>query len=186
MRNRTTIKPPIPTPSGFRNFAFYTLHFDFSSLAPLHLSRVLYKSTLFMQNKANFRKSQMNVSIFSKMDYENIANWTLGENKPNSKPIKPKTNPIQTQYKAKTNPIKPNLVRRPVRRSPLINPCGTKTEALAKADSKGAPMLHILITSEQVITAVLQSRLALRYILRNPDIIPIPGLSHVQHVEIPL
>ena len=37
------------------------------------------------------------------------------------------------------------------------------------ADSKGAPMLHILITSEQVITAVLQSRLALRYILRNPD-----------------
>ena len=57
---------------------------------------------------------------------------------------------------------------------------------LVEPTSKGAPMLHILITSEQVITAVLQSRLALRYILRNPDIIPIPGLSHVQHVEIPL
>ena len=28
------------------------------------------------------------------MDYENISNWTLGQNKPNS------------------NPIKPNLVRR--------------------------------------------------------------------------
>jgi hypothetical protein len=38
---------------------------------------------LFMQNKANFRKSQMNVSIFSKMAYENKSNWTLGENKPN-------------------------------------------------------------------------------------------------------
>ncbi len=25
----------------------------------------------------------MNVSIFSKMAYENIANWTIGENKPN-------------------------------------------------------------------------------------------------------
>jgi len=36
----------------------------------------------------------------------------------------------------KTNPIKPNLVRHLVRRSPLINPCGTETEALAKADSK--------------------------------------------------
>jgi len=43
---------------------------------------------LFMQNKPNFRKSQMNVSIFSTKAYENIANWTLGQNKPNSNPIK--------------------------------------------------------------------------------------------------
>jgi len=42
-----------------------------------------------MQNKPNFRKSQMNVSIFSKMTYENKSNWTLGESKPNSNPIKP-------------------------------------------------------------------------------------------------
>ncbi len=27
------------------------------------------------------------------------------------------------------------------------------------------------------------ARLALRYILRNPDIIPIPGLSHIEHVD---
>ena len=40
-----------------------------------------------MQNKANFQKSQMNVSIFSKMAYENKFNWTLGENKPNSNPM---------------------------------------------------------------------------------------------------
>ena len=42
----------------------------------------------FMQNKANFQKTQMNVSIFSKMAYENKSNRTLGENKPNSNPIK--------------------------------------------------------------------------------------------------
>jgi len=42
-----------------------------------------------MQNKANFRKSQMNVRSAIRTDYENKANWTLGENKPNSKPIKP-------------------------------------------------------------------------------------------------
>ncbi len=42
-----------------------------------------------MQNKPNFQKSQMNVSIFSKKDYENISDWTLGQNKPNSNPIKP-------------------------------------------------------------------------------------------------
>ena len=83
----------------------------------------------FLTNKANFRKSQMNVSIFLQKAYENISDWTLGENKPNSKPIKanlqnakmnvtafltkkyenklnwalfenkPNTNPIQTQTK---------------------------------------------------------------------------------------
>jgi len=31
----------------------------------------------------------MNVNSLITMDYENIANWTLGENKPNSNPIKP-------------------------------------------------------------------------------------------------
>jgi hypothetical protein len=40
-----------------------------------------------MQNKPNFRKSQMNVSIFLQMAYENKSNWTLGESKPNSNPI---------------------------------------------------------------------------------------------------
>ncbi len=56
--------------------------------AALHLSRTLYKSTLFMQNKANFRKSQMNVNLYNTTDYENKSDWTPGENKPNSKPIK--------------------------------------------------------------------------------------------------
>jgi hypothetical protein len=41
-----------------------------------------------MQNKANLRKSQMNVNICLTKDYENKSNWTLGKNKPNSKPIK--------------------------------------------------------------------------------------------------
>ncbi len=70
-------------------------------LVALHLSRALYKSTLFMQNKPNLPDAQMNVNSALTTDYENIANWTLGENKPNSKPIKAN----QTQYKPKTNPI---------------------------------------------------------------------------------
>jgi len=37
----------------------------------------------FMQNKANFQKSQMNVTSFITKHYENINDWTLGENKPN-------------------------------------------------------------------------------------------------------
>ena len=31
----------------------------------------------------------MNVKSYNTMDYKNISNWTLGENKPNSNPIKP-------------------------------------------------------------------------------------------------
>jgi len=42
-----------------------------------------------MQNKPNFRKSKMNVSSLLTMKYANLSNWTLGENKPNSNPIKP-------------------------------------------------------------------------------------------------
>jgi len=42
-----------------------------------------------MQNKPNFQKSQMNLNSLLTKDYENKSNWTLGESKPNSKPIKP-------------------------------------------------------------------------------------------------
>jgi len=44
---------------------------------------------LFMQNKPNFQKSQMNVNPYNTTDYENKSNWTLGQNKPNSNPNKP-------------------------------------------------------------------------------------------------
>jgi len=59
-----------------------------------------------MQNEPNFQKSQMNVNLYNTTDYENKSNWTLGENEPNTNPIKAnfpaprgETNPIQTQYK---------------------------------------------------------------------------------------
>ena len=51
-----------------------------------------------MQNKPNFRKSQMNVNIFSQMDYENKRNWTIGQNKPNSNRIAESVKLMQTVY----------------------------------------------------------------------------------------
>jgi hypothetical protein len=36
-----------------------------------------------MQNKPNFQKSQMNVSIYNTTDYVNKRDWTIGQNKPN-------------------------------------------------------------------------------------------------------
>jgi len=38
---------------------------------------------IFMQNKANLRKSQVNVNLVITRDYEKKSNRTLGENKPN-------------------------------------------------------------------------------------------------------
>ena len=73
-------------------FTFSTLNFKFSSClssAPLHLSRILDKSPLFMQNKPNFQNAQMNVTSLITVDYENKSNWKLGKNKPNTNPIKP-------------------------------------------------------------------------------------------------
>jgi len=52
-----------------------------------------------MQNKANFQKSQMNVSPYNTKDYENLSDWTLGENKPNSNPNKAN----QTQFQNRQN-----------------------------------------------------------------------------------
>ncbi len=47
-----------------------------------------------MQNKPNFRKTKMNLNSYLTTDYENERLRRAG-----------KTNPIQTQYKANTNPI---------------------------------------------------------------------------------
>ena len=60
---------------------------------PRHLYICRESSTnhlLFMQNKPNFQKSQMNVCILLQRDYENKSNWTIGQNKPNSNPISSK------------------------------------------------------------------------------------------------
>ncbi len=42
-----------------------------------------------MQNKPNFQKSQMNVTLYNTADYENKWQWRVRKNKPNSNPIKP-------------------------------------------------------------------------------------------------
>jgi len=60
-----------------------------SSLAPLHLSRTLYKSPLFMQNKPNVKDAQISVNSYIKSKYEKLDTWLSGKNKPNSNPIKP-------------------------------------------------------------------------------------------------
>jgi len=78
-----------------------------------------------MQNKPNFRKAKMNANIFITKDYENKSNWTLGQNKPNSNPIKPNfqnaqmnVNSLMTKDYRKNDDFtvrinKPNFVKSP-------------------------------------------------------------------------
>jgi len=104
-------------------FALFTLIFTFSY--PLYAVRYpLYKllssvicllsSTLvegalqihpFLTNKANFQKSQVNLTNAITREYEQMDTWSRGKNKAKTKPIqtqfKANTNPIQTQFKAK-------------------------------------------------------------------------------------
>ncbi len=69
------------------NFAFFLLTFYFPNW-PINQFESI------MQNKANLPDAQMNVSSVLTKDYENKRLRRCV-----------KTNPIQTQYKAKTNPI---------------------------------------------------------------------------------
>ena len=61
---------------------------DFASFGALHLSRTLYKSALFMQNKANLLDVQMNVNSILTEDYERNDIFAVPENKANSNPNK--------------------------------------------------------------------------------------------------
>jgi hypothetical protein len=66
---------------------------------------------LFLTNKANFRKSQVNVSNVLTRVYEK---WTLGQvgkTNPKQTQNKANSNPIQSQFKANTNPNKPDFNR---------------------------------------------------------------------------
>jgi len=60
---------------------------------------------LFMQNKANFKKSQVNVTTLITKDYENKSHWTFGENKPKIKPNK--ANPLAGCRKLEIPNLKP-------------------------------------------------------------------------------
>ena len=63
------------------------LYFLLSAIVALHLSRALYKSTLFMQNKPNLLNTQINVTSVNTMNYEQLTTNYANKNKPNSNPI---------------------------------------------------------------------------------------------------
>jgi len=95
-------------------------------LAALHLSRALYKSTLFMQNKPNFWKSQMNVNNVLTKDYEKKTLGEHGKNKPNTNPIQTQTNPISTPKTSFHPQNKPNQTQFQRQKNPSKTPTPLK------------------------------------------------------------
>jgi hypothetical protein len=56
----------------------------------------------FLTNKANFQKSQMNVSDLLIREYVQMDTWSIGKNKAKTNPIQTQTNPIQTRILARS------------------------------------------------------------------------------------
>ncbi len=82
-------------------FSFPSSVFRLLSSASLYICREpSTNQLLFMQNKPNFQDTQMNVNLYITRYYENIANRTLGQNKPNSNPIKPNLRKAQMNVKS--------------------------------------------------------------------------------------
>ena len=79
----------------------FTIHASLNR--PLQLSRNLYKSPLFMQNKPNFPDTQMSINIYCTKIYSDDPAFRRGQNKPNSNPIQTQTNPIAAEAKMGVN-----------------------------------------------------------------------------------
>ncbi len=67
----------------------YAIRFTLHEIALYICREFSTNQLLFMQNKPNFQKSQMNANLYNTMDYEIFLSLTGQKNKPNSNPIKP-------------------------------------------------------------------------------------------------
>jgi len=89
----------------FARLCSFTLVFD-----DLH-AITYHPEGCFMQNKPNFRTSEIGVSSIITMNYNDFIPLAGRKNKPNQTQFKANTNPILGQYqgcKANSNPNKPN------------------------------------------------------------------------------
>jgi hypothetical protein len=54
---------------------------------------------LFLQNEPNFRKSQVNVSVFTTREYEQVDTWSIRKNEPKRTQNEPKSQKGQNERK---------------------------------------------------------------------------------------
>jgi len=63
-----------------------------------------------MQNKPNLQDAQMNISSLITMHYENISDWTLGQNKPKQTQFARGCNSIYYKQKVIIKAIKNDIL----------------------------------------------------------------------------
>jgi hypothetical protein len=84
-----------PTLAHFRHFSSLFTNLSAYKAADIYvpirhyICRESSTNQPFYAKQTQFPKSQMNVNIYNTTDYENISDWTIGQSKPNSNPIKP-------------------------------------------------------------------------------------------------
>ncbi len=91
-----------------------------------------------MQNKPNFRKSQMNLKFCKQMDYEYKRDWTIGQNKPNSNPISKKPKWMYTHLQQRITEkkmISQSEKTNPISETPKMNVNLTLTKDYRKNDA---------------------------------------------------
>jgi hypothetical protein len=87
----------------------------------------------------------MNVNLYNTTDYENKSNWTLGENKPNSKPIKPNLRKAQMNVNLYViEDYRKNDDFAVQKNKPNSNPIQTQTKPISNAPlHKQFNLLHL-------------------------------------------
>ncbi len=77
----------------------------------------------------------MNVNLYNTTDYENKSNWTLGENKPNSKPIKPNFRKAQMNVNSLiTKDYRKNDAFAVQKNKPNSNPIQSQSKPISKTE----------------------------------------------------
>ena len=83
----------------------------------------------------------MNVNLYNTTDYENKSNWTLGENKPNSKPIKANLHfTAENTEDAEKKDISVSDCSIDKYALYAISPCSLRTRRLMKNNAKTNPI----------------------------------------------
>jgi len=88
---------------------------QFAQKMPLHLSRELYKSNLFMQNEPNFKNAQIYTSACNRKGYDNFLTFCRPKNEPKRTQNEPNFRPKLGSFfpiKANFKPFTGDLVRR--------------------------------------------------------------------------
>jgi len=94
-------------------FTLSTLNYKFAST----LVEIALQIHFFLQNKAKFRKSQVNVTDFSTMNYVQMDTWSIRKKQSQTNPNKAKTNPILANKTPIRTQFKSNLSCRSLWRS---------------------------------------------------------------------